>query len=258
MKRPENDCFRQGNPKKRREGSGDRQPTPLQNVVYSASRKTLFIQPDQGRYSQKKALNSTSTVDMHISQLNGISWKLTTPHWQGPFLTTVRDVKVKIAEHCGVPRLEQKLIYDDRVLYDFEVVNPDFESMEKVEVTLIRVDTTLADFVKKIAFADVNDKDEAGWTVLHYATGQNNLKVVKALLDEDRFRKVNTRTRSGNTALHLAARLDHHEIAKALVTCDRFTSVDTKFRDQRTALDLALRLQSSAVARVILESERGR
>merc|ERR1712031_83095 len=89
-------------------------------------------------------------VNLRISDMSGKSWLtlamstcglgfFRTSTVLGPYArddnslrvtSTVGDIKFVIAEHCGIKQHEQKLLYQNRILADDEIVNPDFDRQE--------------------------------------------------------------------------------------------------------------------------------
>jgi cytohesin len=65
------------------------------------------------------------------------------------------------------------------------------------------------------AGADVNAKDDNGWTPLHYAAGNGHKEVAELLIAKDA--DVNAKTDIGRTPLHAAAYSGHKEIAELLI-----------------------------------------
>ena len=87
------------------------------------------------------------------------------------------------------------------------------------------------------AGADVNAKSEDGWTPLHNATGQGYKEIVELLIAKGA--DVNAKDDDiGWTPLHLAARYGHKEIAELLIA--NGAEVNAKDEDGRTPLLLAI------------------
>jgi hypothetical protein len=63
--------------------------------------------------------------------------------------------------------------------------------------------------------ANINFKDESGWTALHYACDEGNLKIVDILLRT--HVDLNNRTNNKKTPIHLAATRGYFDISKLLV-----------------------------------------
>ena len=72
------------------------------------------------------------------------------------------------------------------------------------------------DLVKKLLSygADVNAKNNDGWTPLHYASRNGHTEIVKLLLEHGV--DVNCKNNNGYTPLHLASEKRHTEIVNLL------------------------------------------
>ena len=103
---------------------------------------------------------------------------------------------------------------------------PLLEAIYKGDITKVQ---TLVD-----KGADVNAKDEAGFTVLIVAAREawrGNIAIVKALIEAGA--NVNARNGYGDTALHLATMGGHTDIVQALIEA----GADKHVRDKKTRLD---------------------
>jgi cytohesin len=78
--------------------------------------------------------------------------------------------------------------------------------------------------------ADVNAKDEHGWTALHYAAFSGHREIIELLLAKG----ANV---TGMTALHYAASGGHEEIVELLLA--KGADVNAKAKDGKTPLDMA-------------------
>ena len=83
--------------------------------------------------------------------------------------------------------------------------------------------------------ADLDAKDELGWTALHHAVSKGHLEVAKLLLD--RGADVDLADKKGRAPLSFAAANGHLDVAKLLL--DRGADVDVRDEWGRTALDRA-------------------
>merc|ERR1712125_264808 len=72
--------------------------------------------------------------------------------------------------------------------------------------------------------AATNTKDEQGWTALHLAARQNNVKASRALLAHGRAH-VDARDSQGRTPLYLAVELGYQMVARILLHFGAKTSV---------------------------------
>lgn len=75
--------------------------------------------------------------------------------------------------------------------------------------------------------ADINCKDEEGWTVTHHAAWNGNLKFLNILLYNDA--KIDVKDTSGVTPLILAVAKGHATITHVLINA----GADVKVRDSR-------------------------
>ena len=85
------------------------------------------------------------------------------------------------------------------------------------------------------AGADVNEKDNDGWTSLHNAALGGDKEIAELLIAKGA--DVNAKYDDGSTPLHWAADMGHKEIAEILIT--KGADVNAKDEDGRTALDWA-------------------
>ena len=83
--------------------------------------------------------------------------------------------------------------------------------------------------------ADVNARDEFGWTPLHYAETADMAKVLI-----DRGADVNARDDEGHTPLHRAARYDRHDVAELLIEAG--ADINARTKSGHTPLTVALQL----------------
>lgn len=65
------------------------------------------------------------------------------------------------------------------------------------------------------ALTNVNEKDDNGWTLLHFASNYGNLEIVKELLKNGA--SIDEKDNIGQTSLYDASRLNHLEIVKELL-----------------------------------------
>ncbi len=83
--------------------------------------------------------------------------------------------------------------------------------------------------------ADVNARNEIGWTPLHLASYWGCTKIAKLLIENKA--DVNAKDVCGNTPLHLASRYNNLEIVKLLI--EKGADVNAKDNYSKTALDIA-------------------
>ena len=85
------------------------------------------------------------------------------------------------------------------------------------------------------AGTDVNAKDSARWTPLHYAAANGHKEVVELLIA--RGADVNAKDVNGGTPLHIASVQGHKETAQLLIA--KGAEVNAKYEDGGTPLDEA-------------------
>ena len=83
--------------------------------------------------------------------------------------------------------------------------------------------------------ADVNAKDNDGWTPLQHAAKRGNVEIIKLLLEKGA--DVNAKSNDGVTALMSAAKRGYMEIIKLLL--EKGADVNANFKGNGTALSLA-------------------
>eukprot|EP00750_Incisomonas_marina_P002263 INCI12177.3.p1 GENE.INCI12177.3~~INCI12177.3.p1 ORF type:complete len:371 (+),score=67.13 INCI12177.3:119-1231(+) len=98
--------------------------------------------------------------------------------------------------------------------------------------------------------ANVNVKDEKGWTALHICAWKDNSHVADVLLRSGRC-NVNEQTNNGNTALHWAAQKDHRSMAEMLLL-QKSIDVDAQNVLGQAPLHICACYGSLAVAKVLL------
>ena len=101
---------------------------------------------------------------------------------------------------------------------------------------------------------DVNDKNANGSTALMWAVGNGHNSIVKLLLDQPAV-KVNEKDDDGWTALHFAAWSNNPEGARMLLLHPGFNSADSTNNDGETALMKALRLRKKEVLLELVKHE---
>ena len=92
--------------------------------------------------------------------------------------------------------------------------------------------------------ADVNAKDEFGYTPLHHADWNAHTEIAGLLITTDA--DVNAKGDKGSTPLHGAAFKGHKEIAELLIVKD--AGVNAKIEDSGTPLDVAIRRNHPEIA----------
>ena len=98
--------------------------------------------------------------------------------------------------------------------------------------------------------AEVNAKNEGGWTPLHWAAVLNAAEVAKLLIDSGA--EVNAKENFGWTPLDYAAQGNAAEVAKTLI--DSGAEVNAKNDDGYTPLDYAANTNATEVAKVLIDN----
>uniref|UniRef100_A0A1B0AUK0 Uncharacterized protein n=1 Tax=Glossina palpalis gambiensis TaxID=67801 RepID=A0A1B0AUK0_9MUSC len=101
-----------------------------------------------------------------------------------------------------------------------------------------------------IAKGKTMDRDDCGYTALHYAARNGNEQICKMLI-EDGKADVNARTKGGVTSLHRAAMMGHVTIVKLLV--DSKAAIDLQDDDGETALHRAAASGHLEICKLLLE-----
>ena len=91
--------------------------------------------------------------------------------------------------------------------------------------------------------ADVNAKNQQGWTRLGFAVTNGDKETAELLIEKGA--DMNAKDDVGMTPLHVAARKGHKEIAKLLIA--EGADVNTKDENSLTPLDLAIQNQGSVM-----------
>ena len=97
--------------------------------------------------------------------------------------------------------------------------------------------------------AEVDAKDNNGWTPLHHAADNNSLGVARLLTEEDA--EVDAKNNDGWTPLHIAAMEDFLDVARLLI--ERRADIEAEDEDGRTPLFWASYFKARTVARLLIE-----
>lgn len=95
----------------------------------------------------------------------------------------------------------------------------------------------------------LHDKDNSGYTALHYAARSGHLKICQILLDSGIA--VNETTHGGATALHRAAMMGRNEIVSLLLQCNADATLQDG--DGKTALHRAAEKNHLETCRLLLQ-----
>lgn len=102
----------------------------------------------------------------------------------------------------------------------------------------------------------INAKGSVGRTALHMAARNGQDRVCHLLLEDSKFLSENDVDKKGWTALHFAARHGHEKVVQVLLDAEKFSEVDAVTENGQTALHIASREGQQQVCECLLESER--
>ncbi|KAK0506982.1 hypothetical protein JMJ35_010682 [Cladonia borealis] len=98
-------------------------------------------------------------------------------------------------------------------------------------------------------FRSINQKDEMGWTALHWAAGDGHLAIARLLIEKGA--NVNAKDRFDMTALHRAAYRGHEGLIRLLL--DWGADINAKDKSGKTALHEAAWHGNEGVIRLLLK-----
>ena len=99
-------------------------------------------------------------------------------------------------------------------------------------------------------YADINVKDDDGWTLLHWAASNNAAEIAKLLID--RGADIQAKDNQGWTPMHWAMYKNAPEIANVLI--DRGANIQAKIGDGWMPLHWAARAGDSAAVKWLIDS----
>nr|GMC84178.1 putative ankyrin repeat protein RF_0381 [Ipomoea batatas] len=99
--------------------------------------------------------------------------------------------------------------------------------------------------------ANVNGRDQNGWTALHRAAFKGRIEAARALIDNGV--DVNCRDEEGYTALHCAVECGHADVAELLVK--KGADIDARTNKGVTALQIAETLRFSGITRILVQGD---
>ena len=150
-----------------------------------------------------------------------------------------------------MPKTKAKTFDPDEFLLDLYAM-----SKKKVNSLLLREIKKAKPNLEKIevmiksGLADVEAKDEVGWTPLHSAALNNAIETAKLLIDAGA--DVKAKDDYGQTPLHHASRWNSIETAKLLL--ERGADVGAKNIWGQTPLHLATRMNAIETAKLLLDA----
>lgn len=97
--------------------------------------------------------------------------------------------------------------------------------------------------------ANVNGRDQNGWTALHRASFKGRIEAARALIDNGV--DVNGRDEEGYTALHCAVESGHVDVTELLVK--KGADIDARTNKGVTALQIAEALHFSGITRILIQ-----
>jgi ankyrin repeat protein len=168
------------------------------------------------------------------------------------------------ANGAGVPQLACTSSYWEsttpaQVLLDIEETAPASENRDCVLFFAVRLGSDEVVTALIVAGADVNARDEHradvdarnewGWTPLHYAAATGNPEMLSLLLDA--AARVDLRTTTGRTALHEAA--SDGSVASARLLLEAGSSIVVRDQHGWTPLHMAARYNAAEMVKLLLE-----
>jgi 26S proteasome non-ATPase regulatory subunit 10 len=105
---------------------------------------------------------------------------------------------------------------------------------------------------KDLRSFDIDETDEAGWTVLHIAASTGNLQAIKELI-MPLEPAVNAQTNSGSTPLHFAVSKGHVEVIKYLL--DNGASPRLKDKQEQNALHRAASVGNLPIVQLLINAK---
>lgn len=181
----------------------------------------------------------------------------------------VSDLKRSLVATVGTPARYIRLtlggheLNDDRTLLEEGLVRSDAAD-GAVHLGLVRTavqqpsllaipedDPMLVQFLVKCG-ADPNEKDDAGWTALHWAAHKDHTSVAAALLARSDFSVADAQDIGRHTALDSFAQKGHAETCQALALRPDFTKLNARGCNGNTVLHWAARSGHTAVCEALL------
>jgi len=136
-------------------------------------------------------------------------------------ITNIKEIQSIDISLKQIPFLSIESNLSVNALYKILIKNPDLINMinEKQETFLSyaikRNNNPIIDLILTSPLLDLTYQDKNGNTYLHLSIIQQNLKLIKNLLEKKI--SINTKNNDGNTALHLAYYINNNEIIKLLL-----------------------------------------
>ncbi|XP_055593795.1 ankyrin repeat domain-containing protein 39-like [Uranotaenia lowii] len=133
---------------------------------------------------------------------------------------------------------------------------PATQSLDELEfergIWTAAIDNDTSKLTTLIGRGHLNDRDQSGYTALHYAARCGHQEICRRLLDSGIG--VDEQTHGGATALHRAAMMGHSKIVKLLL--ERKSNPLLQDSDGKTALHRAVERGHLETCQILLENHR--
>ncbi|EAY13110.1 ankyrin repeat protein, putative [Trichomonas vaginalis G3] len=156
------------------------------------------------------------------------------------FLKNEHNIKINLKLCCKHNNLQSFLVYLDQTNNNNTgfVYSPNFLLSLLLEYHILNG-------------ADVNEKDEDEWTLLHHAARDNSKEFAEILISNGA--DINAKTEDGFTPLHYAARENRKEIAEILIS--NGADINDKDKDGWTPLHCAAKYNSKEIAEILISND---
>jgi 26S proteasome non-ATPase regulatory subunit 10 len=150
------------------------------------------------------------------------------------------------------PKLINKKDQDGRTALFWAISSGNSEAVSII-LKFIRISLESKDENRKKPASrfDIDDEDEAGWTVLHIASSIGSLQIIELIMPFNP--DVNFQTRAGQTALHFAVSKVHIDVVKYLL--NHGASVRLKDRRNQNVLMRAAAVGNLPITRLLIEAK---
>jgi len=150
----------------------------------------------------------------------------------------------KIQKHFSQFPTKYENISDDIKRRLYVVNNPKHSMYAKVNCRFFKHFET-----EKMYAENVTNKNEFGWTVLHYATQRSEVTIAKAVIEAGV--NIDATTNVGLTALHWTAIRNDLQIGRALVEADADLNIKYEYWQNKTALAMAVACNHNEFAEML-------